>query len=143
MAITVFNSTTFRPVVMGHHPFHSTVCACDVNQHSRDDCRLDPAIKAHHCEIILAILLLAPGQNFLFCSGVPQLDCTIVAPGRLPLSVGREGQQRDSVRMAFECEQLLAGGGVPQLVCGRSLLRNMDELESITDRLSGRNAKAN
>jgi len=29
------------------------------------------------------------------------------------------------------------------LVCGRSLSRKMDELDSITDRLSGRNASAN
>src|SRR5215468_10738297 len=29
------------------------------------------------------------------------------------------------------------------LVCGRSLSRKMDELDSITDRLSGRNAPAN
>src|SRR5262245_45809821 len=76
---------------LGHHPFHSTVCVCDVNQHSRHDYRIDPAIETYHCEIILAVLPFATGQNFLFCGGVPQLDCAIITPGRQPLPVGREG----------------------------------------------------
>ena len=98
---TVFNSTTSWPVVMEHSPFHSTVCACDVNQHLRSGCRLDSAIETRHGEIILDRLLLAPGQNFLFRSGVPQLDCAITAPGRQPLPVGREGHRLDRVRMPF------------------------------------------
>jgi hypothetical protein len=48
------------------------------------------AIETRHSEITLAVLLPASGQNFLFRSGVPQLDCAIIAPGRQPLPVGRE-----------------------------------------------------
>ena len=45
------------------------------------------AIETYHSEIILAVLLLAAGQNFLFCSGIPQLDLAIIAPGRQPFPV--------------------------------------------------------
>jgi hypothetical protein len=49
------------------------------------------AIEAYLCEIIIAVLLPASGQNFLFRSGVPQLDRRINAPTRQPLPVRREG----------------------------------------------------
>src|SRR5262245_66476858 len=69
------------------------------------------------------IMSLARSATFLnswvilFCSGVPQSECAIIAPGRQPLPVGREGYRPDIARMPLEGEQLLAGGGVPQLDC--------------------------
>ena len=81
------------------------MCAYDVNQHSRHDCRLDPAIETRHCEIILAVLLLASRQYLLLRGGVPQLDCMIKAPGRQPLGVFAnigDGQFTDMTRVTGE-----------------------------------------
>jgi hypothetical protein len=73
----------FQPLFhRAHIRFRSTIA-----QHSQHDCRSAQIIEARHCAIILAVLLLAAGQNFLFCSGIPQLDLAIIAPGRQPFPV--------------------------------------------------------
>ena len=79
----------------------TAVRASDVNQHSRHDCRLDPAIETYHSEIILAVFLFASRQYLLLCGGVPQHDQAVIAPGCQPLPIGREGYRMDPIRMPF------------------------------------------
>jgi hypothetical protein len=47
----------------------------------------------------------------ILLANFPNKELVIIAPGRQPLPVGREGYRIDSVRMPFECEPPLAASG--------------------------------